>query len=57
MITFFGFELSVLESVNSRKNISVPRHAKYHENRFLGTFRGHRKQAIREFVRLMALLS
>jgi hypothetical protein len=23
----FGFELSVLESVRSRKNISVPRHA------------------------------
>ena len=23
----FGFELSVLESVSSRKNISVPRHA------------------------------
>jgi hypothetical protein len=25
---FFGFELGVLERVSSRKNISVPRHAK-----------------------------
>ena len=45
----FGFELSVSESVSSRKNISVPVKIFQfqdmgNENRFLGTFRGHSKR-------------
>jgi hypothetical protein len=45
----FGFELSVFESVSSRKNISVPVKIFQfqdmgNENRFLGTFRGHSKR-------------
>ena len=40
----YGFDLSVFESVSSRKNISVPIHDMGNENRFLGTFRSHSKR-------------
>jgi hypothetical protein len=47
----FGFELTVLESVSSRKIFQFQ--DMLNENRFLGTFRGHSKRPIPIFELLL----